>query len=189
MACFHVFLSFSFLSEHSRFLAVRGKRSVCARLLSVCCAFSFRKWADLQSAEGHIDSVHTCDDVKMKGRGMALIKSRTVAAQCKTEVKGESELSPGSRTFLDCVKCLLVAAGQCSRPSISFCSVLVSSSVRLVKENIEWILLNDTGSEWKGSQHTPAANRVGHATLFHHNTQAYAQVSEFIARISWIWVV
>lgn len=90
MACFHVFLSFSFLSERNRFLAVRGKRSVCARLLSVCCAFSFRKWADLQSAEGHIDSVHACDDVKVKGRGMALIKSRAAAAQWKRRWKGRA---------------------------------------------------------------------------------------------------
>lgn len=101
-----------------------GEVSVCVATSCVLCR-QHRKWTDLESAEGHRGGVHACDDVKVRGGEMALIKSRAAVAQCESEVNRETEWSPGSFTRLNCVKCLRLAVGQCSRPALSLCTVLV----------------------------------------------------------------
>lgn len=56
----------------------KDQRALVCSLGSLC--FQARKGTDLQSAEGHKDAAHTCDDVKVKGGEIALTKSRAAAA-------------------------------------------------------------------------------------------------------------
>lgn len=163
-------------AQHNPHCLTDGKISVCMAAFCVLC-LQPRKWTDLQSAKGRIDRVHTCDDVKMKGREMALTKSRATMAQCKSEVNGEMELSPTSCTWLDCVKCLSLAAGQCSRPAPSLSSVLVLLAAAC-ERYIELSLLYNRALYWKGRHHTPSTKRTWYATLFRCNKQAPVWVWE-----------
>lgn len=158
LTAIEIFIPFN---AQQKYLLSDGRISVC-----LLC-FQSRKWTDLQSAEGHKDAAHTCDDVKVKGSEMALTKSRAAVAQWELKMNREMELNPGS-CFIVWNVFFSLTAGQCCLlvccPCIPSCSLW---KVHLAKPAERYRLL------WKGSQHTPSTNRTRYSTLCHCNKQGH----------------
>lgn len=134
LTAIEIFIPFN---AQQKYLLSDGRISVC-----LLC-FQPRKWTDLQSAEGHKDAAHTCDDVKVKGSEMTLTKSRAAVAQWELKMNREMELNPGSCFIVwNVFRSLLDNA-------VSLCAVLVFLAAAC--ERYIWpSLLNDTDFYGKG---------------------------------------
>ena len=120
-----------------------------------------RKWTDLQSAEGHKYGVHDVLWWCQRDRSeTSRTKSRAAMAQWELEVNREMELSSGSCTWLDCVRCFLVRCWTMLRAALSLWDVLVFITAACERCS-QPSLLNNTDSD----QHSPSTNGKRYCTL------------------------